>query len=497
MKCTESLDHLIEIPEAVFLAVLSVCLLSWLSWHLSGLNTSQNAVLITGSQESSHMRRRAAKHVAALDGLRVIFINLVIMYHFFWLPRVGGEKDQLHFIPHNSMSFFMVLSGFLRYQQLDRQAADFDRRAFGHYVARILVRFGPAYWSALTALFCCRLWQQRLGSPLAWPLEAAFLQSLLSFRSPMCRDDALFFCGNMGAWFTSCVVICSVLTPALYVRRPRNGLVPVLAALVALHVVSILLLPSLLLDTCLFFVLHITDRSVVYRIVEFSIGMLTAQLHNELREIGLTHWIGWGWIFDAVLAAVVGLQISVVVFNLSDEAPAACICFKLLMPLLMISAQSAVEGSDDSRPASGRLGHLCAQWHIVALAEISFGAYIYQFAVHKGLKVLAQVLAPSSDLHWLWANLLTLPLTWLLAAVSHKFMEQPLRRVLEARIESTRTDKELVESPARTIQVTESPPRGSRSSPQARKALRDCPMIPRGMSQELLLVADSDTSHHL
>lgn len=253
----------------------------------------------------------------------------------------------------------------------------------------------------------------------------------------------------MGAWFTSCVVICSVLTPALYFRRPRKGLMPVMAALVALHIVSILVFPSLLLDTCLFFVLHVTDRSVLYRIVEFAIGMLTAQLYNELREIGLTHWKGWGWIFDVVLAAIVGLQVSVVAFNVSYEAPSACICFKLLMPLLMISAQSAVEDSDDSRPASGRLGHLCAQWPIVALAEMSFGAYIYQFAVHKGLKVLAQVLAPSSELHWLWANLLTVPLTWLLAAGSHKFMEQPLRRLLETRIKNIRPDQELVTPPAR------------------------------------------------
>lgn len=401
------------------------------------------------------------KQMLALDGLRTLLISNVIMGHqrmgeTLVLKTVGGTWWPLRPIQHPSMSFFMILSGFVRYQAAKGRPC-YDRAATRNYVARILARFVPAYYAALLLIMFFAAVNRKGTSFVAWPLNALFLQTLLPFV--ICHGASeralapenipyLPFEGNLVAWFTSGVVWSSLLFPLVYnVIRPERGKRG--AAVVFMTLLTVISIPVSM--QCLHFLVYGQDRLFTspllrpifdvenghflpYRLLECVLGMLSAWFFDELSK-PWREWRGWVWVFDGAIVALLllswapspGPENSEIVIHLS-YAPKIALSL-ILWSLVMISSRGAVE-----LPGSGSSGLLIRALGcrpLASLAKYSFGAYIYQQAAIGFLSATGMYtdrVSQSSALWWL-----PLPATWFMGYVSEHLLEGPIRRAVESR----------------------------------------------------------------
>jgi peptidoglycan/LPS O-acetylase OafA/YrhL len=271
------------------------------------------------------------------------------------------------------MTFFTVLSGFIR-TTTNRESQGFAVKASVHYAIKVVARFGPPYWLALVALAFIHNFPKPL---LAWPVQAAFLQSLMpvkmyGYTGPV--PDYFPSFGNMVGWFTSVVVICSCVFPGVFNlslwigthEKKWRGVVCILA-LLALRKVVVDIVGA--------------DRNVYARSLEFFMGILTAQICSLMDEDSVL-WLGWGWMFDGLIIGFITIPYLVAEGPWETNSWNSGIV-PTLAPLfwcfLVTSAWAAAQHAGlQGKPASGLLGKLVSLWPITSLAEYSFGAYIYQ-----------------------------------------------------------------------------------------------------------------------
>mmetsp|Transcript_122923 Transcript_122923/g.223377 ORF Transcript_122923/g.223377 Transcript_122923/m.223377 type:complete len:573 (-) Transcript_122923:217-1935(-) len=415
----------------MFLGILFLALLIWI-WSAPVLNPNvaehdplQVTKLLTDSQKeaTSEPASRAVpekkKTMDALDGLRVVFICLVISHHI-GVPEICRRWVWL---AHSSMSFFCFLSGFIRVYTV-KEKEGYSWAKYKVFVAQLLARFAPAYWLALICL--CGLSQllPEQQPPLAWPMNALFLQSLFPLNAPGVLANYFPYAGNYVAWFTSVVVLCSLCFPLLYNMRPSSTLVTLLA-LVFLICLRIVVLREF--DGSVVGPLRLGDRNFWSRLPEFWAGMLLGQLCSDRTFSSILSWGGWGWIFDGVLVLIILLS-----FQMQRKAsPFAAMVFVSLMPLLLFSARGAVENSSTGAPSSGILGRLLAWQPLVSAARYSFGAYIFQAIPQRIVHHLIRGKSPEErTLMEVWASFV---LTWLMGVASEHLLEKHVRKVVETR----------------------------------------------------------------
>jgi len=373
------------------------------------------------ASQCSQSARPTTVTVHALNGLRVLFIANTIFCHYFTLGANPFEsvdpstqagclsgypmQDYFKYMP---MSFFTILSGFLR-TTTNKESEGYSWKASLVYAARVIARFGPAYWIALASLALVENFKPPL---LAWPVSAAFMQPLLPV-------DSIVLGANTVAWFVSCIVLCSFIFPGCYnislkMQTHQKTWLAIMCILVLLAVRCVIV--SYLGAAYNFYA----------RAPEFFMGMFTAQI-TSLMDADFVRWGGWGWLFDILMIAYLvvphwfqgDLEVGIV----PSVAPLAWCA-------VIVSAWAAAQCTDkQGKAAVGVLGKLASLPLLTSLAEYSFGAYIYQ---RVAMRFADNVLRPhlpdfyvmSSNCGMKWLAFIT---SWVIAVLSEKLVEKHIR----------------------------------------------------------------------
>lgn len=432
-------DPIASLGVAVALAILCMVFVCTLTWILAGLSETVNTSLpLPGSRQTaaSPLLTTRMARLDALDGLRTVLVMYIVIYHVRWaLPAILVPWFQQG---HWAVQYFFVLSGFVAACSHEANAGTsfIGVHAARRMAVRRITRLCPAYFIALLGVAIV-VASRGGGEPfLAWPIQALALQSLLPVRvcGPMdtghWSQNFLPFSANGEGWFVSAILISSLCFPLIYNALPRGGFRSTLWSLLLILICRSV--PTFLIMAQLCSMDMYTFAPV--RILEFAAGVLSAQLYRQMKngsEFG-----GWDWIFDTslVLAAVP-------VWFLSQwHAWAICegkhgdFFLTGVFCLTCIAARGLAENrshknerSDFCTPLSAAL----SSWALVAPATYTFQAYIYQEIY---IDILALLPRPLMLQFW-W---MPVPLTWAAAVMSVYFVEDPLKRVIEARLAAAR-----------------------------------------------------------
>lgn len=399
------------------------------------MNTPTETVPLQSPETSSSKAR--VPRLLALDGLRVIFVTNVIVAHM-GPKEVKAWTGWILPTPGVTMAFFMMLSGFVRCQSALGKPGRYNWSDYRNHIVRIIARFVPGYQVALIARAVARWSDGNLQPFLAWPLQALFAQNFFPFK--VCAKDHhsvesyyLVFGGNGLGWFVSGVIISSVMFPLLYDHRPGGGrekseshftlvLCTLVAALAGVTVLS-KSLPSGVVGV------HFAPVFVL----KFWSGMLCAQLFAEMIP-RVQAWRGWGWVFDAAFICSTGMFQTMVRGETVPFAGSDLVLFSFLLLGARGAAAATTDGSAGSNSNgffnvfgwahNGILINIFSSRPFTALAEYSFGAYIYQWLAHDLLRVFFNVTP------W-W---LPIPFAWGIAVMMEHVFEAPIRKAIESRI---------------------------------------------------------------
>jgi peptidoglycan/LPS O-acetylase OafA/YrhL len=339
--------------------LLGLVVATYVRWRAATPSPVADAVSSSGGDRRPPA---ASTVVLALDGLKVVCIFLVILLHHGLFP-----STQMQMAIKESMTFFIVASGFLRLGSASRVC---DWAAYIKYALRSLVRLVPAYYLAVT--FTLIMYYKIQGTvSVVFAFQAIFVQSFFPIdvcEHPHYEESFLPFQGLTQGWFVSVVVWCSLCAPLLTRLRPR--LVPAWSLLVAF--------------TCASVVVESTTPWIVHyvfipaRLLQFACGMLCAEIVQIVLSTEKT-WPGWAWVFDASLLVRVVLALTPVSSGVTLVSLAYYTMGHMMWCLVIVSAGLASATKDRSINYQGILFRMFAAWPLEHLAQYSYGAYIYQF----------------------------------------------------------------------------------------------------------------------
>lgn len=359
-------------------------------------------------------------------------------------------------------SILFVLSGFVAayvHQCAASGPSDFDVDTTRKLVVRRLTRLCPAYFAALL-LVAGVIAHRGGGEPfLAWPVQALLLQSLMPvtvcgpWDTGHWSHNFLPFSANGEGWFVSAILIASLCFPLLHNIRPRNGFWATLRAL--LFVTMLRSTPTFL--TMAGWCPFSTYVFAPVRVLEFSAGMLGAQLFQEM-PVWMAECGAWDWIFDASLFCA-GIPIWFLGYW---HSWAACesmhgdFFLTIVFCVTCMSARGVAEQSAECgsravqahfllRPCEEKergcecqcgvrsfggapLSGLLTSKLLVLPAMYSYQAFIFQEIFCAGLAMLPVYLR-------LWWIPVTAP--WVVAVLSVHCLEEPLRCLVEARLRAS------------------------------------------------------------
>jgi len=404
-------DPISQPKVAAGLMFVTIVFVAALSWSMKPSTEGGGNKRIPKQDEASQPARTRAVTVQALNGLRVLFIANVMLCHYH--APAGGDPPYLlqEYFQHMPMSFFTVLSGFIR-TTTNKERGGYDWKASRIYAGRVIARFGPGYWIALVSL----AFLDDLKPPLlAWPVGAAFMQSLLPFKMHGAPPPLEYFPlgGNEVSWFTSCIVISSCIFPgcfniSLRMKTHQKSWLAIMCILV------LLMLRYMIVE------LIGIDKNFFVRLPEFLMGMLTAQVCSLMGE-EIVQWLGWGWVFDGLMIVYLVVPHFVTDWQSGVVQPIAPLGWCIVVASAWAAATTAAAPRADlqGKPVAGVLGKLLSFQMLTSLAEYSFGAYIYQFVA---LELARRVLPEEQLLH-----ALAFALSWLMALLSEKLLEKHVR----------------------------------------------------------------------
>jgi len=313
-----------------------------------------------------------------------------------------------------SMTFFIVASGFLRFGSASRVC---DWITYRKYVLRSLVRLVPAYYLALICTLI--MYYQIQGTvSVVFAFQVLFVQSF--FPIDVCEhahygESFLPFQGLTQGWFVSVVVWCSLLAPPLTLLRPRC--LPVWSLLLAFSCASVVV------ETTTPWSLHYTF--IPARLLQFVCGMICAEIVEGVQAPERS-WPGWAWVFDVSLLARVVLAFTPISPGVSLASWTYCTLGHTLWCLVIISAALASSKKDVGSCSQGIIFRWLGSWSFVYLAPFSYGAYIYQFIPYM---IIKYVLKLNFDTYK-WVSMM---LPWCVAMVLKTYFEDPVARAFEPR----------------------------------------------------------------
>lgn len=390
---------------------------------------------------SSGSGKVALSRLPALDGLRGVAAFLVVLTHASFLT---GSTTSLGLFGHLmgrgdfGVSVFFSLSGFLLYRILVVEAEDSGHPRLGHYVARRFARVLPAYW--LTVLV------------IAASTSASVRDTVLHLTGAQMyvADSALPAFGQ--SWSIATELSFYLLLPFVVVGiqtlRRRSTALPMKALLGALLVTSALgfVVGSASLGQDI-----ILERWLPWRAPHFIVGMVFAEaliapqarvarwLHARARDVGgCLALAGAAYLASTtplagslLLEPAHGLQLVL------RTGFATAFAAGLLLPLVL--GPPSILSSLLSRPT--------VRW----LGLISYGVFLWHLPVFEALFHVTD--APFFRGGIVPLLIVGLPISILLAFLSHQFIELPVSRLVARRASRRRdTERDQEEQPHRALQ---------------------------------------------
>lgn len=217
-----------------------------------------------------------SQRIVGLDLFRIGLAILVFLFHshIHVLKCDYGFMNAFVDMGAIAMTGFFLLSGYvLDFTSRNKNLADI--KEIKRFYIKRLIAIIPLYYAY--ALINIGINVIRVGKVAAiqevllFPFEALGIQSAYSDLTP--------YSHNGGSWFISCILICYFLYPLLHTIS--------LALTNRLRVWAVAILVIILLWSPI--IVHYFDLNSIYsnpfiRILEFSIGVLVAQLNNQPTE---------------------------------------------------------------------------------------------------------------------------------------------------------------------------------------------------------------------
>jgi peptidoglycan/LPS O-acetylase OafA/YrhL len=356
------------------------------------------------SAEPSRDRERSFGYRAHLDGLRVVAVYLVVLFH------AGSERFSGGFV---GVDVFFVLSGFLVTHVLLRDLDGAGSIGFRRFYARRFRRLLPA--AAVVLLVSALVY-----SALASPLEVAEAEG--GFRAAFLYWTNWYFIGQSNDYFAADLatnpvlhfwslaveeqfyLLWPLLLGGLFAIARRFGARSrrVLWGLVAAGAASSLVWAWLLNGSDPVRAFYGTDA----RAYQLLAGALVALSPGLLARLG-RHAIGARVVAVGALVGLVVVATSAVALDPVERGMAAT----LAAVVVIVALEAAVGG-----PARWAL----SRPPVVYLGRISYGTYLWHWPV-------VWVMARSFDLSVGTTIALTALIATALASLSYELLEQPVR----------------------------------------------------------------------
>ncbi|MBP0484317.1 acyltransferase family protein [Sagittula salina] len=336
---------------------------------------------------------RHLKYRGEIDGLRAIAVLSVVFYHF-GLPLRGGFVG---------VDVFLVISGFLIGGILWRELQETGHLRLGAFYVRRFRRLAPAFFAVLAATFA-------VGWLLLLPFEfrelgksaiaaTVYLSNVLFFRQSGYFDASAHDKPLLHTWSLAVEEQFYILLPLLmllFLRRPRQMVAMLALAWGASLAACVWLTPQY--PTATFYLFP-------FRAWELLTGVLLA-IWGQSRGTTWTGWRGFSW---AGLALVL---ISVATIPAGPNFPGLLAVVPVLGTALILSS-----GTND-----GTVNRLLRKPALRFVGLMSYSLYLWHWPVYTLSNTLRDGYAgPAEALIWM-------ALSFLLAFLSWRFIERPVRR---------------------------------------------------------------------
>jgi peptidoglycan/LPS O-acetylase OafA/YrhL len=390
--------------------------------------------VVSSEKVSVADQTRRATRFGGLDGLRAVAALSIVVHHVGFDSGSTFREPMMPYLGRADVGvpIFFVLSGFLLYRPFVARLLDAGTTPVAReFWVKRFVRVFPAYWVALTLMLLLG------GIAVRGPVGYFFSFTLLHIYHP-----SRGISGITQSWSLATEIAFYLMLPfwhRLTVRLAR-GRSTDQRAMVALAATAVLYGSSVLFRTLIGLTkpsfAKITPQWFVAQSDIFALGMMLAvgyewSQHNprvaELtgglsRRVGLWYLgaLGAFWFTATQLELSVGLETSTVSHEMIRQFFYGVIGLSLVLPM-------AWGGGLPSR-----IGRLLNSTLLTFLGTISYGIYLWhQFVFIKIRKLFGW---PVFDGHF-WPLLAGAVLgSTAIAAVSHRFIEQPLSRRVSRRL---------------------------------------------------------------
>ncbi|QOY59846.1 acyltransferase family protein [Thermophilibacter immobilis] len=361
----------------------------------------------------------SSRKIGALDGLRVLAIAAIVVYHAnpTWLP--GG---------YLGVSVFFVLTGYLITLSVEREIARTGRLDYPRFLMRRVGRLLPTMLAVVgvSALLCALF-----AAPLLPKVKSDALPSLLFVGnlSYLVRNVSYFAAAGLPSplthfWFLGVTMQFYLVWPLAlqllsHVVRHRRGACVVVAALACASAVEMALLYDPTGDTTRIY--YAPDT----RAAELLVGALCALLtRGRGWRLSLPARFGAerseaarplpGWAYDVAGAASLAL-IGLMMVTLNGYSD-----FAYRGGILLVSLLTALFVGVVARPAPGLLARALGWAPLVAAGRRGFALYLW----HYPLLLVMNPATRTTALPW-WGWALELALIAAVSELSWRLFERP------------------------------------------------------------------------
>jgi len=424
---------------------------SALFWTLCGMICIMgvSCILVIGLPASTcapEGERYSRVRVHFLDGLKVLMIAYVIIFH----NCSGGDDPaawtQSTLAAHASMQVFFVLSGFMAGMTMNG-VASFQLRSGTIYILSRLLRLVPAYYASMLAVFGLNCRSEIFAVPVdeskpwvAWPLASVFGNTLVQWPCGQIGNsdwNYIPFVACAPGWFVSDLVIATLFLPIAH--NLTCGCGPI--ALGSLLILVILIrsaaaiaemlgnpLPEDLVDTFGNYV------SPIPRTLEVLAGFLSMQVSRSMQSVKLN---GWPWVFDGACVAAVALAMAVSqmesILHVSFFGDYLITSVVGVMCIAAYGAASVDGGKSKGMEGSG-IAYRILEWFSTTRITAWLSNYSYQALMFS--QIIAKFLYRALDLFGaqmpesLWI-VSVLAASWGIGAIFAQRLEEPLQRTIK------------------------------------------------------------------
>ena len=312
------------------------------------------------------------KRILPLQALRPCFSIPIVVHH-------ATGDDIFQCIGSCGVAFFFILSGFVLSLGYGKKidAGTYSTKAF--YMRQL----SKVYPMHLAMMLIFLVLNMRLG---VFASADQLITNTLLLQSWI-PDRAIHFALNSPSWFLCAILFCYLSFKTLYniiYRMKESSLIAMTLIVIAFYPIIALVIPHHLSNEILFI-------NPLFRLLDFSLGIIVYRLYCSRRTEGLKQWcssasilkVGMLEALPFIMLAILNTFYLSMPFGLQHAWP-----YWFIIPLLLI-----IFVATDERP--GFLGRLLHTRPMVWLGGISFEIYItHMFTIRMVQSVLPMLSVP-------------------------------------------------------------------------------------------------------